>query len=56
MTFEESVLEAADEHGDLSLKAAQSLFKQHGQNFWHAHDEGLEITLNAQKLLNWLGY
>jgi hypothetical protein len=55
-SYEESVLNCVDDYGNLSLKDAQQLFKEHGSNYWHAHHEGMELTLKAHKLLAWLGY
>ena len=57
ITFEDSVLRYADEYGNLSLKIAKQLFEEHGSDYWDAHfNEGMPITLNAEKLLSWLGY
>ena len=56
MSYEESVLECADEYGCLTLKDAKRLFNEHGSDYWEAHNEGMPITLNAEKLLDWLGY
>ena len=56
MSYEESVLECADEYGCLTLKDAKRLFNEHGSDYWAAHNEGMPITLNAEKLLDWFGY
>ena len=55
-TYEESVNDCADEYGNLSLKAAEQLFKDHGSDYWDAHKQGMELTLKSHKLLSWLGY
>ena len=55
-TYEESVLDCADEYGNLSLRGAEQLFKHHGSDYWDAHKQGMELTLKAHKLLTWLGY
>ena len=47
LSYEESVLELADDYGCLKLKDAKQLFEEHGSN-WDAHFlEGR--TLNAEK-------
>ena len=56
MTYEQSVLDCADEYGCITLKDAKRLFEEHGSDYWEAHKEGMPITLNAEKLLDWLGY
>ena len=57
MTYEDSVLHYADDYGNLTLSVAKQLFKEHGSDYWKAHEEeGFPITLNAEKILNWLGY
>ena len=57
MTYEESVLDCADEYGCITLKDAKRLFAEHGSDYWDAHfKDGMPITLNAAKLLDWLGY
>jgi len=56
MTYEDSVLEHADEYGCLTLALAKQLFAEHGSDYWQAHKDGMDLTLNATKLLNWLGY
>ena len=56
-SYEESVLACADDYGCLSLKDAKAMFKEHDKDYWDEHfDSGMPCTLNAQKLLNWLGY
>ena len=56
MTYEDSVLLCADEYGCLSLQDAKRLLEEHGSDYWDAHRDGMPLTLNAEKLLNWLGY
>jgi len=55
-SYEDSVFACADEYGCLSLNVAKQLFEEHGQDYWEAHKEGMDLTLNAAKLLDWLGY
>ena len=50
MSYEESVLECADEYGCLTLKDAKRLFNEHGSDYWAAHNEGMPITLNAENI------
>ena len=61
-SYEESVIDAADENGNLSWPDAQRLFADHSERFdavyednhglpWVALDER-----NAEALLSWLGY
>ena len=56
MTYEESFLDCADEYGCVSLANAKQLFIEHGSDYWEAHKDGMDLTLNADKLLAWLGY
>lgn len=56
MTYEDSVLLCADEYGCLTLQDAKRLLEEHGSDYWEAHKDGMPLTLNAEKLLNWLGY
>lgn len=51
MTYEEQVLNCADENGNLSIKLFNAILKSHG----HSPTPDLTTT-NAQALLHWLGY
>jgi hypothetical protein len=62
ITFEDSVIDAADDNGNLSYNDAQRLLKSHGFTIddlyennngvsWVALDER-----NAEAILAWLGY
>jgi len=56
-TYTSSVIDAADDYGNLSLADAKHLFAEHGNDYWQAHEQdGMPLTLNAAKLLDWLGY
>ena len=56
-TYTDSVIDAADDYGNLSLADAKHLFAEHGNDYWQAHElDGMPLTLNAVKLLDWLGY
>ena len=56
-TYTASVIDCADEYGNLSLADAKRLFAEHGNDYWQAHEhDGMPLTLNAAKLLDWLGY
>ena len=61
-TFEESVLDAADNNGNLTERNAARLPKAHGFTLKDAADDahGESATKlaqhHAQTLLNWLGY
>ena len=56
-TYTASVLAHTDEYGNLTLATAKKLFADHGNDYWEAHQQdGMPITLNAEKLLEWLGY
>ena len=55
-TFEESVMYHADDYGNLTLADAKRLFKEHGMDYYDARQDGMEATLKAHKLLDWLGY
>ena len=61
-TFEESVLDAADNNGNLTERNAARLLKAHGFTLKDAADDahGESSTKlaqhHAQTLLNWLGY
>ena len=62
LTFEDSVLDHADERGCLSHGDAQELLSQHGFTVadLYADNHGVSWVhldeRNAQALLNWLGY
>lgn len=55
-SYEESVLFAADEDGDLSVADLAKLFKDHGTSLAAAEEDGYRGDLNAQAALHWLGY
>lgn len=55
-SYEESVVVHADEYGNLTLKVAEQLFADHGNDFWDARRDGMPFTLKAHKLLDWLGH
>ena len=55
-SYEESVLFAADEDGDLSVADLEKLFRDHGGSLAAAEEDGYRGDLNAQAALNWLGY
>ncbi len=61
-TYEESVLEAANDEGNLSYANAQRLLGEHSQTLEdiYADNNGVDpVALdarNAQALLHWLGY
>ena len=60
-TFEDSVLDHADHHGNLSHGDAQALLAQHGFTLsdWLTDCEARgwqQRTQDAQTLLAWLGY
>ena len=62
LTYEDSVLDHADERGCLSYGDAQALLSQHGFTVadLYADNHGVSWVhldeRNAQALLNWLGY
>lgn len=62
LTFEESVLDAADNNGNLTERNASRLLKLHGFSLKDAAEDahGEPVTKlaqhHAQTLLNWLGY
>ena len=62
MSFEDSVLQYADQDGNLSLGDAQQLFSQHGFEFEEIYADNHDISWpaldarNAEALLAWLGY
>jgi hypothetical protein len=61
-SYEESVIDHADEDGNLTDSDASRLLKEHGFSWWHvladAHGINLEALSNnnAEALLAWLGY
>ena len=61
-SYEESVLEAADENGNLSFEQAARLLREHGEHLdaIYEDDHGVSwVALdarNAEALLAWLGY
>lgn len=61
-SFEESVLDAADCHGNLSHGDATELLKQHGFTLADVYEDCHDVNpvwldqRNAQALLFWLGY
>jgi hypothetical protein len=55
-SYEESVLFAADEDGDLSVADLAKFFKDHGTSLAAAEEDGYRGDLNAQAALHWLGY
>ena len=56
MTFEEQVLNAADDAGFLTDNAAKRLLKQHNVTAVQAWIDLGDSATDAQKLLNYLGY
>ena len=62
LTYEESVLDAADENGNLSYNDAQRLLSDHGFTLDEVYEDNKEISWvalderNAEALLAWLGY
>ncbi len=60
--YEDSVLEAADESGNLSHKDAERLLKEHGFTLDDLYEENRGVSWvalderNAEALLAWLGY
>ena len=61
-TYEDSVLDAADENGNLSLADATKLFADHSERFDGIYEDNHGISWvalderNAEALLAWLGY
>ena len=61
-TYEESVIAAADDNGNLSYADAQRLLDEHSSSLedTYADNHGVcPVALderNAEALLNWLGY
>jgi hypothetical protein len=62
LTYEESVLDAADEDGNLSFQDASRLFKEHGLTLDAIYENNHGISWvaldarNAEALLAFLGY
>jgi hypothetical protein len=63
LSYEDSVLEAADDDGNLSYAQAQRLLAEHGFTLGDLqdddHDADFQEALNARNasaLLAWLGY
>jgi len=62
ISYEESVLEAADENGNLSLINAINLLEEHGFTMDDIYEDPGNVSLialderNAEALLAWLGY
>ena len=61
-TYEESVLDAADENGNLSLEDARKLFADHSDRLDAIYEDNHGVSWaaldarNAEALLAWLGY
>jgi hypothetical protein len=61
-TYEDSVLDAADDDGNLSIQDAVKLLAEHGATLdeLYEDDHGVsQVALdarNAEAILNWLGY
>ena len=62
ISYEDSVIEAADENGNLSLINAINLLEEHGFTMDDIYEDPRDVSLialderNAIALLNWLGY
>jgi hypothetical protein len=60
--YEDSVLAAADENGNLSYAQAQRLLADHGETLDGIYEDNRGISWvalderNAEALLQWLGY
>ena len=61
-TFEDSVLDAADDNGNLSYVDAQRLLSDHGFTLDDVYEDNNGVSWvalderNAEALLAWLGY
>ena len=61
-SYEDQVLDAADENGNLSHADAQRLLKAHGFTLDDIYEDNHEVSWvalderNAEALLAWLGY
>lgn len=60
MTYEDSVLDHADQAGNLSTADAAHLLREHGCTLSDLYEDDHGISqareLNAEALLAWLGY
>ena len=61
-TFEDSVLDCADENGCLSYNDARKLLAEHGEELDAIYEDNRGVSWvalderNAEALLHWLGY
>ena len=61
-TYEDSVLDAADDNGNLSAADAQKLLREHGFSLDDIYEDNHGVSWvalderNAEALLSWLGY
>lgn len=61
-TYEDSVLDAADDSGNLSAADAQKLLREHGFTIDDLYEDNHGVSWvalderNAEALLEWLGY
>ena len=61
-TYEDSVLDAADDNGNLSHADAQKLLREHGFSLDDIYEDNHGVSWvalderNAEALLAWLGY
>jgi hypothetical protein len=61
-TYEDSVLDAADDNGNLSAADAQKLLREHGFSLDDIYEDNHGVSWvalderNAEALLAWLGY
>ena len=62
ITFEDSVLDCADDNGNLSYADARKLLAEHGEEFDAIYEDNRGVSWvalderNAEALLHWLGY
>ena len=62
LCYEDSVLDAADAHGNLTSRQAQRLLSDHGFTLSDLYEDDHGVcpvaldSYNAQALLFWLGY
>jgi hypothetical protein len=60
--YEDSVLDAADDDGNLSINDAKKLLKEHGATLEDIYEDNHGVSWvaldakNAEALLAWLGY
>lgn len=60
--YEDSVLDAADDDGNLSINDAKKLLKEHGATLEDIYEDSHGVSWvaldarNAEALLAWLGY